>query len=632
MGLADKLKAARAAESRGAVTRARALTGRAGAEGSAAVERDDGVAIRAREDFQTFAELVLRDDEGGRVRMEPFHLLMLRWLEWCFAQGKYCLLLAPRGHAKTTYFVVGYILWRLGKNPDLLVKLVSNAEDVARARLNQIGKVIRGPEEGDGDSPDDFHGVFPDCMPSSNPRDPWNTEALTLKRLRGGMATDATLQGYGIDGTITGGRSRLIVLDDVVDEKNALKEPRRRASVIRTVQSTLIQTMKPNSHLLAVGTRWHAEDLYSTCDGNVKWRVLQIGVSDAIDRLEVRGFAREEETGNPVAALPGAVFRGGVWESEMPLWESYMSRRYLIDLRSGMDDRTFGLAYQNKIVGDGEQTFLALRKALREDEWPPAAPVREGWMKRASVGLDPAPSGRRGTGLVVLAQDAQDRVHVAHVEYLATRPLALMRRLVELVWMFDLDGAGLETNNYQGALVELIEDLGEEELTDGRAELAPALRLLRRTMVGVHTTGKTKRGEASTSLPKLDVLMGNGGLVIPSAVRDAHGAVCQSGPKGRACAWCSLIRQLETHRMEGDCEQDLVMALQKGMEALVASGGVIDVKRLHAAQVSEGGRGRMRGRHPLAGLGLGASGRFGPGFGGASLVRGRALEVRAWGT
>src|SRR3954452_20898220 len=73
----------------------------------------------ARNSPAAFVQLCLRDADGGRVTQAPVHHALHQFL----SDHPKALVELPRDHGKT-FQVCGRIVWELGNNPGLRVKVV----------------------------------------------------------------------------------------------------------------------------------------------------------------------------------------------------------------------------------------------------------------------------------------------------------------------------------------------------------------------------------------------------------------------------------------------------------------------------------------------------------------------------
>ena len=87
------------------------------------------------------------------VNLQPFHR---QWLDFALRKNR-ALILAPRGHGKTTTLTVGLSLWHILRDPDIRICIVSNTQNQAesflreikqRLELNPLIRKIFGPQRG----------------------------------------------------------------------------------------------------------------------------------------------------------------------------------------------------------------------------------------------------------------------------------------------------------------------------------------------------------------------------------------------------------------------------------------------------------------------------------------------------
>jgi len=99
--------------------------------------------------------------------------------------------------------LLGFLLWQIGYNPNIRIKLFTQSEDKARERLNVLAEMISTNKL--------VKLVFPSLRP--NPKGPWHKRSIQVER----SITDKepTVEASGIMGSVEGGRADLVVLDDV---------------------------------------------------------------------------------------------------------------------------------------------------------------------------------------------------------------------------------------------------------------------------------------------------------------------------------------------------------------------------------------------------------------------------------
>jgi len=176
------------------------------------------------------------------LRLEPFHH---RWLAFIRPRGR-SLVLAPRGHGKSSVLTIGYTVWKVLADPDVRVLLVSNTHSQAAAFMREIKARLEGPP---------ITALF------GNQRGPkWSENEIIVAGCK--RATkEATVTALGVEGAIISRHFDLVILDDVVDQENARTEAQRE-KLREWYYVTLMPTIVPGGEMRIVGTRYHLRDLY----------------------------------------------------------------------------------------------------------------------------------------------------------------------------------------------------------------------------------------------------------------------------------------------------------------------------------------------------------------------------------
>ncbi|MCX7703438.1 MAG: hypothetical protein N2234_04980 [Planctomycetota bacterium] len=168
-----------------------------------------------------------------------------RW--FCFQRkNRHTTILAPRGHGKTTICNISYVLWFLVCEPDARVLLVSNTQSQARGFLSEIRAQVERKV------------ILRHILGIKGPK--WSQDMLVLPR-RKRIAKEASVMASGVLGPIISRHFDLIILDDVVDEKNATSRILREKLRV-WYSKVLLPTLEPEGELHILGTRYHRDDLY----------------------------------------------------------------------------------------------------------------------------------------------------------------------------------------------------------------------------------------------------------------------------------------------------------------------------------------------------------------------------------
>lgn len=143
---------------------------------------------------------------------------------WSFSVPETEVLLAGDFVTHNTGSVLGYILHRLGREPDLLTKIVCQSDGKAVKRVGFLRELIEKNKR--------LGAVFPIMSPTRKGRRidlEWNKHALTVPRRM--VAPDPSIEALGITSSASGDRADLVFADDVVDRRNAITLPKVRQQI-----------------------------------------------------------------------------------------------------------------------------------------------------------------------------------------------------------------------------------------------------------------------------------------------------------------------------------------------------------------------------------------------------------------
>jgi hypothetical protein len=159
----------------------------------------------------------------------------------------------PPGHAKSTTITVNYVIWRLMKNPDLKVIIVSKAQRLSEQFLLQIKERLTNPQ-------------YSKLQETFGPPGGWQEGSASWKQSqfyiagRSAEAKDPSVQAVGIRGQVYGARADLVIVDDAIDNTNVGEYEKQIDWLLGIVGSRLAPR---TGRLLVVGTRIASKDLYS---------------------------------------------------------------------------------------------------------------------------------------------------------------------------------------------------------------------------------------------------------------------------------------------------------------------------------------------------------------------------------
>ena len=181
----------------------------------------------------------------------------------------------PPNHAKTMTITINYVTYRIVKNPNISVMVISKTQEQAKKFLYAIKQRLTHPRYAD------LQASFGPADGYKATADQWSATKIYLGGdIRDNDAKDPTVEAIGMGGQVYGNRADLIVLDDVVTLSNASEWAKQQEWIRQEVASRL---PPGGGQLLVVGTRVAAVDLYKELrnpqhytDGTLPWSYLSM--------------------------------------------------------------------------------------------------------------------------------------------------------------------------------------------------------------------------------------------------------------------------------------------------------------------------------------------------------------------
>ncbi|MBX9582133.1 MAG: hypothetical protein K2X87_17650 [Gemmataceae bacterium] len=312
------------------------------------------LSTRARDDPDSFLRYCFTDPAGRRLRQAPVHTELQAFL----SAHPRALVELPRDHGKT-FQVCGRVVWELGRDPGLRVKVVCATQAVADER----GRFIR---DAIADNPR-VREVFPGLRRST----PWARRGFAVRRAADLIGPSVAV--YGIASGATGTRADLLICDDVVDV-SALHSKAERERVADDFDNHLVNLLEPEGRLWSLFTPWHADDLNA--------------------RLKKRGGG-------------WALFRRAVGDDLEPVWPAKWPREKLAERRAEVGAAAFARGY--RLLPVSEEDTPVRREWVRY--WTEPAEY-----EAVILSVDPAVSAKAtadASALVVLGRSA------GHIDVLA---------------------------------------------------------------------------------------------------------------------------------------------------------------------------------------------------------------------
>jgi predicted phage terminase large subunit-like protein len=347
---------------------ARSLTSYSPPDRAAALAILEAAVRRSRLDPTAFAAFCFTDPAGRPLRPASVH----RELQDFLTRHPRALVELPRDHGKSVQVCVR-LLWELGRNPALRVRVVCASEALAAERGRFLRDAIRS------------NARLRLVVPHLRPGRPWEATRFTVARPA--HLIGPSMAAVGVGAATTGARADLLVCDDIVDVRS-LRSRADRERVRAYFHENLVNLLEPDGRLWCLFTPWHTDDLNS--------RLKQ----------------------NPEFAL----FRRAVGEDLAPVWPEKWPRERLARRRE-VGAVAFARAYRLVCVPDEEVPIRAAWVRYWTDPAPAEAVV---------LAVDPAVSAKAradASALVTLARTAANEIRC--LEALARRVPA--PELVQLI-------------------------------------------------------------------------------------------------------------------------------------------------------------------------------------------------------
>ena len=160
--------------------------------------------------------------------------------------GKRRFIQAFRGVGKT-FLTAAYVVWRLWRNPDLKVVIVSANEAFANEIASFIKQII------DHDAGD---GLW--CELRAKPGQRQSTLVFDVGPAKADKSP--SVKAVGITGQLTGSRGDLVISDDVEVVKNSETETMREKLATKTAEYAAI--LKPGGEIVYLGTPQSEQSIY----------------------------------------------------------------------------------------------------------------------------------------------------------------------------------------------------------------------------------------------------------------------------------------------------------------------------------------------------------------------------------
>lgn len=358
----------------------------------------------------------------------------------------------PPEHAKSTTITMNYVTYRIAKDPNIRVMVVSKTAEMAKKFLYGIKTRLTHP------SYSEFHVKYGPPGGYADGAESWSQDKIYVSgEIRDSGEKDPTVQALGIRGHIYGARADLIILDDCVDLTNAHEFEKQ----IEWIQSEVVSRISASGTLLVVGTRLATRDLYLELrdakrypDEVSPWSYLAMPAV-----LEFTDKPEDWVTLWPKSNMPEAGVRDAEPDKDglYPKWDGTR----LAKKRGRMQPRTWAMVYmQEQVSSEAIFSPEAIKYAINGSRYPGRIPKgmpgnRPQGMDGLIIvaGLDPATSGYTSSVVVGLDPADQKRYVLDIFNKANVKPDEMRTMIMDMTEKYSISEWRIEKNGFQGFLV-----------------------------------------------------------------------------------------------------------------------------------------------------------------------------------
>ena len=363
------------------------------------------------------------------------------------ASSKRLLINVPPEHAKSTVITVNYCVYRIAMDPNVKITIVSKTQERAKEYLYSIKQRLSHERWSK------LQAVYGSAGGWKEDADTWKADRIYLSR--DSTEKDPTVQALGIGGQITGARSNLIILDDVVTTSNAHEWEKQ----LLWLQRDVVTRLGDNGKLLIVGTRIAANDLYREIRSPEHW----VGGKTPFTYFSMPAVLEFYEDPNewvtlwPKSHIPWEGSDESVLPDEDGLYPKWDGPA-LFRRRSEVSPSAWALVYQQQDVQEdsifppaavqGSINRMRKRGPLRAGT---AGHPREQGAWYTIMGLDPAMSGNTAAVIMTVDRNTRNR-YILDVENMKDPTPQKVQELIE-TWVekYQPQELRIEINAHQKA-------------------------------------------------------------------------------------------------------------------------------------------------------------------------------------
>ncbi len=319
----------------------------------------DQVRELALKDLWFFATEVLFADSSAIHYYEPLHRPICEWVG-TDEKGARKLLLMPRGHRKTYLVTIAHAVWRIVRDPNVRIILVSALDDTAQHFAQMVKRQFQYNEQ--------FLTYFPEFRVSRNQQFGRTYDFTHPLRSDTANLIDPTFRSFYLGAPVAGRRCDLLIADDPIEKKHVTTPEQADKSLkdFNDLIPIVDKTGKYNQ-MFVVGTRWSFNDIYGAMLGEDRGDDVDSSLAVSVAFESKVRHCLEDADGNPVnnPHTEGTPILPNVWSRETLLQEL---EQYKMDAKRGEED--WWKQYMNVCISPAGRKF----EEEYFDTWIPSLP------------------------------------------------------------------------------------------------------------------------------------------------------------------------------------------------------------------------------------------------------------------
>lgn len=401
------------------------------------------------------------------------------------------LVMMPRGHLKSTLCSVGYVLWRIYRNPNIRIVVGTAEKKLSLAFIRELKQYLEDEtlQQRVWNNRPHVSGRLIPVMDTSvkkrrnqkvdreeeaayteaeDKKVVWRADAIQV--LRSDIMKEPTVWATSVGVTITGDHADLLILDDIVTFKNvrtpqliaktrewaedmeSVLDPQREMTV-GTGKNAL--TEQVGDEVLSLGTRYAKGDYWGFLLGEKDGGEEDLELEDR-DRYQT--FIRN-------------IYVNGTDDTDGYLWPEKFNAEVLRKKKATLrNPRKWASQYLNRIIADEEQVFhkekvqyvhfnsLEIKQGVVEIRFPnTVTPV----VVRPVLVVDPAisqASTADNTCLMVGGLDHEQNLYIFDAKVGKFTPNQTIEHIFTLADKWKLHGVTIENVGFQAALCYSLRD------------------------------------------------------------------------------------------------------------------------------------------------------------------------------